>query len=143
MVAGGVAMGFGSLVIVLSLGVLVAVFAYRLIGIATYSLEVTDTKLSSTGDLGKFGGSSSTFRWTEIYSLEYGNLGEDGPSGLCVKTGRWSLVCIAPGVDQGQAVSMISQTYQRFPSPALADPPPPLATMLKEAISVVLPSKRG
>jgi hypothetical protein len=141
-VACGFAIGFGSIVFGLFLGACAALFSYRLLELATYRVEVTAAKLSSTGSLGKFGGSSTSFRWTEIHGLEYGNLGEDGPSGLCVRTGRWSLTCIAPGVSREQADAMIFQIYKRFPSPPLADPPPPLATMLKQAIRVLLPSNR-
>ncbi|SNT30250.1 hypothetical protein SAMN05421770_10755 [Granulicella rosea] len=70
--------------------------------------------------------SHRSFRWSEICALKYSLGAEDDPSGLYIRTGRWSETCVLAGVDEAQANEIIEAIFERFPNIELADEPKPL-----------------
>jgi hypothetical protein len=84
-------------------------------------LRVSDTDIAANGDLGRWADGSVQFRWEDISGLEFRQGGEDEPTGLYARTGRWSATCVMAGLNREQSEEVISAIFQRFPYVVMAE----------------------
>lgn len=84
-------------------------------------LQVTETVISARGDLGGWTDGSVEFRWADISGLDYREGGEDEPSGLYARTGRWNAACVMAGLNREQSEEVIAAIFQRFPYVVMAE----------------------
>jgi hypothetical protein len=56
-----------------------------------------------------------SFRWADISGLDFRQGGEDEPSGLYARTGRWNATCLMAGLNREQSEEVIAAVYRRFP----------------------------
>ncbi len=84
-------------------------------------VEVTSTALEAVGK-----SPSERVLWSDVIRLEYRNGGEDEPSGLAAKTGRWTWVWLVKDVDSAQAEAITDFVFRRFPLVTMAPEPPGL-----------------
>jgi hypothetical protein len=62
-------------------------------------------------------------RWSEISGLEYRAGGEDEPSGLYVRRGISSPLCVLDRIGQEETYALIDAIYRRFPLVSMAEDP--------------------
>jgi hypothetical protein len=84
-------------------------------------LRITDTDILATGDRGGLIDESVQFRWADISGLDFRQGGEDEPSGLYARTGRWSATCVMAGLNREQSEEVIAAVYRRFPYVVMAE----------------------
>lgn len=65
--------------------------------------------------------------WSEIHSLQYGGGGEDEPSGLYARVGRWKSICVMADLNREQTEEIIAAIHRRFPHLKMADKIEPLS----------------
>lgn len=65
-----------------------------------------------------------TGRWSEISGLEYRAGGEDEASGLYVRRGCSSPLCVLDRIGQEETFALIDTIYRRFPLVSMAEEPP-------------------
>src|ERR1700748_2593875 len=65
--------------------------------------------------------------WGEIHGLEYRAGGEDEPTGLYVRLGRWKWSCVMANLDREQTEEIISAIHRRFPHVKMGEEIEPLS----------------
>ena len=100
-------------------------------------IRVTENYLMSEGN------SLVRLAWSEIRVLEYGGGGEDEPTGLYARVGRWRSVCVRANLNREQTEEIIAAIYHRFPSLKLADESEPLGTRFRSLIERWRGSKKN
>lgn len=89
------------------------------------------------------GSSHVRLAWSEIRRLEYGGDGENDPTGLHARVGRWRSVCVTANLNREQTEEIIAAIYHRFPSLKLADESEPLGTRLRSLVERWRGSKKN
>jgi hypothetical protein len=84
-------------------------------------LRITDRDIVANGDMGGWSGEYKQFRWVDISGLDHREGGEDAPSGLYARTGRWNASCVMAGLNREQSEEVISAIFRRFPYVAMAE----------------------
>jgi hypothetical protein len=84
-------------------------------------LQITDREILASGDLGGWSKGYVRLRWVDISGLDYRVGGEDGPSGLFARSGRWNATCIVAGLSREQSEEVITTIFQRFPYVVMAE----------------------
>lgn len=79
-------------------------------------LRMTESALTASGDQGGWTSGYVKLQWNDIRSLEYRNLGEDGPRGLFAKTGSLRAQCLMAGLNRSQTEEILAALQRRFPS---------------------------
>jgi hypothetical protein len=81
-------------------------------------LRVRDDELIATGNLERTFTDEVHIPTNEVKSIEWGTLGEEGPTGLWVHHG-WRSTCVLPGLDKDQAQRIIASIARHFPGIAI------------------------
>jgi hypothetical protein len=84
-------------------------------------LRITETVISARGDLGGWTDGSVELRWGDISGLDYRQGGEEEPSELYARTGRWNGTCVMAGLNREQSEEVIAAIFQRFPYVVMAE----------------------
>jgi hypothetical protein len=72
-------------------------------------------------------------RWKDIFALRYESGGEDGPTGLCARTGRMTSKCIVNGVNPSESDAIVRMIYAKFPTLELGPEPEGFLSSFKRA----------
>jgi hypothetical protein len=81
--------------------------------------------------------------WAEIHRLEYSAGGEDAPTGLYVRLGRWKSICVMPNLNREQTEDIIATIHRRFPQLRMADELEPLSNRVRSLFERWRGSKIG
>jgi hypothetical protein len=76
--------------------------------------------------------------WKDIVSLEYLPGGEDGPSGLYAKTGRWGGQFLLKEIGQTDTNEIIDIIFRRFPLVEMAEQRPAITSIFNKPETITL-----
>ena len=124
-VASFFALAFGQFGLALALAGGSAVGACMWFSTTVRTLVVTETALK---------GDTNSAAWSEVFEIRYESGGEDGPSGLCARTGLMRSTCVFQDVTEGECSEIQKAIYTKWPSLQMAPRPEGIWSEIKKSL---------